>query len=331
MKKIKFLIVTIIGISLCFSSCNVNSDKIPEFNDKDASVAFTIQSYSVEEDYSLKNNGKYFQIPVTLASLNGISSQVKFEIIDVTLDGGTDFERTSKEGINYNLISSNTLNFDAANRKQYIEIEIINIPDDFTRDFEFYIQITNGGSVKIGSDSICTVRILDMDHPLANILGDYNGVGNSYFDGRWEFTPTFEKDEEDVSLVWIRSFFYGQNQPIYGVVNSEMTEIRIPHGQTLTMSAGEPYAVMAGWFVEYDEDGNEIELEDDEIPDGHNLILYIEDDNGQITITMPPIYWLGSYVIPSDAWFEIYIPWPVPGGGQFDHDWSRPMITLIKL
>ena len=327
MKKILLVIGTILGLSLFYTSCNVNSDQVPKFNDKDAFVGFTFISVAVDEDYCTnpkKGNGQYFKIPVTLGSISGVVSSVTIEVNDLT----------AKADENYILKSGNTLNFTADNRTQYIEFEIIDIPGEFTGDFSFSIKITNGGSVNIGSDNKCTVKISDVDHPLAKLLGNYMGEGNSYFDGPYPVNPTIDKDPDDVTKVWIRNFFYGQNVPFYGIVNQDMTELMIPAGQTTTMNGSETYAVMVGWFVFYYDNGNvneDLPDEDYDIPDGYNLIINIEDDEGNIKMSMPPLYEIGSYVIPSDAWYEIFIPWPVPGGGKYDYDMNQPMITFIKL
>ena len=331
MKKILFIIGTILLVSLLFFACNVNDKQVPTFNDKDAYVGFTFLEYTVDEDYCTnpkKGNGGKYRIPVTLASVSGVVSSVTYEVINGTAIADTNFV----------LKSSKTLNFTADNRVQYIEFEIIDIPGEFTGDFQFSIEIKNGGSVKVGSDKVCKVKIADVDHPLSKILGNYTGSAFSYFDREFSFDVTISKDESvdgkapDLSKIWFHNFFYLQNVGIYGTVDAELKEIRIPMGQTTTTSAGNPYAQMVGWFVFYKDDGSVNEdLEDEEydIPDGHNIIIYIEND-GQRLI-MPPIYELGSYVIGSvGGFFEYLLPFPVAGGGIGDFDMNKPMMTLIK-
>jgi len=331
MKKILLIIGTILGLSLLYTSCNVNSDQVPKFNEKDAFVGFTTLIYTVDEDFCTnpqKGNGQNYKIPVTLASVSGLVSSVKIVVKD----------STAIAGVNYILKSGNTLNFTTDARTQYVEFEIIDIPGEFTGDFMFKIEITDGGSVNVGSDNICSVKIADMDHPLSSILGVYIANGCGYWDGDYSWNVTIKKDDPadgkapDLSKVWLYNFIEGgQNVDIYGTVNAELTEIRIPMGQTTVLRSGAQYAAMVGWHVFYYEDGTVNEDLDDEvydIQDGYNMVVYIENDGQKMYL--PPLYEFGSYIPDEDAWYNILLPFPVPGGGKWDYDMNRPMMTLIK-
>ena len=78
-------------------------------------------------------------------------------------------------------------------------------------------------------------------HPLAAILGEYTATGTSFFDGTQAWTVTIAKDPAgDASKVWITNFVAGGSStytPLYGVVNTEKTELKIPVGQQIASSS----------------------------------------------------------------------------------------------
>ena len=320
----------IAGFLIMFTACNIN--KPLEFNEKDAYVGFTVSNFNIDEDFTsnLKKgdgtNKSLFQIPITMASLNGKNSTVTIKTIDG--EGKTG----AKAGENFNL-KTETLNFTSDKLVQYVELEIINLPDSLTGDLTFYVEIIEATNVKIGSDKVCTVKILDMDHPLLAILGGYITTGNCYWYKVFSWETTILKDDNDLSKVWLKNFFPRyQGANIYGIVNSDKTELRIPFGQpTWILANGEPEDFMLGWFVFYDEDGNEIvDLPDDEydIPDGYNMVIYIDinEETGAVTMTIPPLYEFGNGNF-NDGFFNIFIPYTRPDG---EYDSKKPMITLIK-
>jgi hypothetical protein len=226
MKKI-YSILTVALIVLV-SSCD-KLNEMPEFNDGDAFVAFNKTTMSVNED------GSTLSIPVTLASVSGISANVTYTVTD----------GTAKLGENFTLAdASATLSFDATNRTRDIVINIINKPGVYTGDLKFTIQLSGAGAVKPSAEGTCTVTIADIDHPLSAILATYNASADSYFAsrGHFDWSIKIEKDENDVSVVWISNldpYFakYGYVAPnynyFYGVVNDDLTKITIPTGQNM--------------------------------------------------------------------------------------------------
>lgn len=216
MKKI-FNYLNLLTISvLLFASCN---NDMPEFNDKDAFVGLGQSSLSVNED------GGSISIPVTLASVKGLSASVSVE----TLDG------TAKAGVNY-ILDTPVLTFTPDSRTQNIKITIINNPGVFTGDVGFSIKLGTSQEVNIGADNICSVIIADLDHPLSAILGSYEATATSYFNGPTKYVVTFTKDKSDLSKVWIDDFFgvpgwAGSDMLQYGVADLEKGTIIIPFGQ----------------------------------------------------------------------------------------------------
>jgi hypothetical protein len=264
MRNLKYIFALACG-TLMFASCN---NDYPVFNDNDAFAAFETTSESIAENDSV---GELI-IPVTLASKAGIETTVDFAIVD----------STAKNGVNFNVENaSNTLTFTKAEPVQNIKIKVVN-DDIFTGDLAFTIKLTNPKGVKLGKLSSCLVKISDDEHPLAFILGTMNASGNKYVSKAWvatTWTAKIEKDEKDLSKVWIYKLVdeYQSNKfPVYGFVNAEKTEIHIPIGQyTYDFSSqGYGYAVLNGWYGPTGEDA---------IPTGGYITGKIAAD-GTITI-----------------------------------------------
>ena len=225
MRKILSLIT--ISLLVLFASCDMN--QVPEFDDSNVFVAFDNAAMSVKE------SGKVLSVPVTLASINGVSETVEFTL----LDGASDEGGNALAGVNYSLASeSTTLTFTAEARTQYIDINIVDNPGVFTGDLRFSVQLADDGKVKPNAENICNVTIVDNDHPLAFILGSF--TVSDALDGwdaaavaPWELTVI--KDKTDVTIVWIANIAgVGDGAGFYGVVNAEKTEIAMPLGQVST-------------------------------------------------------------------------------------------------
>lgn len=216
MKK-KNSIYTFIAGALLLVACN---NDLPKFDDKDAYVAFTNTSMSVDENVESST----LDIPVLFTSLNGLETKVDFEIVD----------NTARQGINFELVNSNsTLQFTKDAPMQNITIRILD-NDVFGGDVDFMIKLKQTEGTTLGAVQTCNIKIVDNEHPLAEILGTYTGAGESYFGGALSWTLTLEKDEDDVSTVWIGNLVPdGGNLKVYGVVNDDKTEIRIPVDQAL--------------------------------------------------------------------------------------------------
>lgn len=281
MRKIIY-IIALIGVAV-FSACNLND--YPVFDDDDAFVAFESESFSFKEDADT------VQIPVRLTSLSGISTTVSFELFDSTAVNGKDF----------NLVGgSSVLTFNAENPVQYIDINIKEHAGEFTGDLVFGIALKSSGSVNYGSIDTVYVSILDLDHPLSAILGTYNAAGTSYFSGAQVWEVRIEKDPEgDLSKVWIYNFVSGgssSSTPLYGIVNEEKTEIKIPVGQTIAVSSSYPSILFEGY---YGPDGATA------IPTGGSVTC----DVGEGTISVQDEF--GSHVYNTDGtsagWYNIYM------------------------
>lgn len=209
MKKILSLLT--ISLLVLFASCDLN--QMPEFDDSEAFVGFVRPSLSISE------KGGTLRVPVTLASVKGISETVSFTVID----------STAKEGVNFSIVGDKSLTFNADNRTQHIEVAIIDNPGVFTGDLRFTIELAADGKIKPSADNSCLITIQDEDHPLSSILGTYSTVAESAFGGDVPFDFVITKDESDVTVVWIANICgIGTGPGIYGVVNEDKTEIALP-------------------------------------------------------------------------------------------------------
>ncbi|MFP4023162.1 MAG: Calx-beta domain-containing protein [Thiohalospira sp.] len=283
----KFLII---GVFAIIASCD-DLNEAPEFSDSDAFVAFEKTTVSVAED------GETLKIPVTLASVSGISESVTYSIID----------GTAEEGVNFTIEDeSQTLTFDAENRTQHIVVNIIDNPGVYTGDLSFEIQLSDDGVIKPNAQNICEVVIEDLDHPLSKFLGEWKALADSYYFGdEVSWTVTIQKDPEDVTVLWIQNIVYGfpnygftypnYDTRFYGVVNEDKTEVEFPIGQTCAYEYQGEYPItlfgMDADLAIYESGNVKATLS----ADGKVLTfqngIYIADDTGGWDAIYPEMTW----------------------------------------
>ena len=259
---------------LLLASCNIN--ELPEYDDSNAFVAFTSSSLNVGEEEGSK------QVEVLLTSISGIETTVNFEVAPAETAGAV-------EGKHYTIEGSKSLTFKKDAPTQKITLNIID-NDTFDGDVKFTIKLLDPEGVQLGASKTCSVTIEDDEHPLLFILGTLSAKGPSYFNGDTEWEVRIAKDESDLSKVWIYGLVPGgssSSSPVYGIVNDEKTEIRIPVGQEVAVSSSYPHILLNGY---YGEEG------DEKIPTGGYITGEIAED-GTITIKD----WFGSQVFSDDA------------------------------
>lgn len=263
----KILSFLTISLLVFFASCDLN--QIPEFDDSNVFVAFDNSGQTISE------RGKTLLVPVTLASIKGMTETVSFSVTDGTTN---EKDKPAKVGVNYRLVNESTsLTFTPEARTQYIEFEIIDIAGEFTGDLRFTVRLADDGKVKPNAESACIITITDEDHPLSFILGKYKVVANSYFDGDgFEWDMEISKDEDDVSVVWFSNIGTdGLVAGFYGVVDADNTQISLPLGQIHTInktSSGDGniylYGLNAGGSIK----------------DDGKIIFYIQDDGATLVV-----------------------------------------------
>lgn len=225
MKNILFKIMAGAAAISALASCNLND--YPTFNDADAFVAFDKTGIIVDETVGT------ISIPVTIASVDPVKTAVTYEIV----------EGTAKAGENFTLVDeSAVLTFDGTERTKDIVINITDLTGEYTGDLTFTVNLLSGGkTLNLGANSSCSVKIGDLDHPLAAILGAYDATGFSYFDGVQDsWILTMYKDDKDVTVVWIDGIisalagaYPSADYRVYGNVSEDQQTISIPLGQQL--------------------------------------------------------------------------------------------------
>lgn len=293
MKKITTYLSIIAAGALLLASCSLNDT--PEFNDAEAFVAFDKVSISVAEDTTVAS--ALLRVPVRLTSLGGLTSTVTFQFFDGHADRG------ALDGRDYEFAGGNSvLTFSADAPVQYIEIDILSHAGVFTGDRSFGIKLTGSGSVKMGAADSVAITILDLDHPLAFILGNYVATGTSNYNGPSQWATELAKDSADVTKVWISDIAYawGEPVPVYGIVNEEKDAIRIPVGQVPDLYGPTTYDIALVGY--YGPEG------DDRIPDGGFITATIAPD-GTITV-LDYFGGLASYKSNGQiaGWIDLFLP-----------------------
>lgn len=277
--------------AVALASCNNDQ---PEFNDKDAFVSFTDTKASIDE------NKATLEIPVQLSSLKGKEGSVDFEIT-------ADKTAPAVEGTNYTVANATrTLTFTKESNVQNIKLNIIDLAGTFTGDLRLNIKLKNAQGVNLGAESSFDVTIVDLDHPLAFMLGTFRASGESNFNGATTWNVEIKKDDSDVNKVWIYNILpagTSDKYPVYGTVNEDKTELRIPVGQN-TKKTSSQY----GWLYAFG--GIEGGSLTDQVTDYMSCPI-TTDANGNAIISIPYIF--GAYAT-SDAagndglgWFEIML------------------------
>jgi hypothetical protein len=280
MNKI-ILYLTILASVALFGACNLN--ETPEFNDADAFVAFDGTRFSAEETSGV------LKVPVRLTSLGKMSTTVTYEVIDSTAIAGRDYALSG---------GATVLNFDGKDPVQHIEIDILPHEGVFTGDRVFGIALKSAGELNLGGNDTVYVTILDLDHPLSAILGDYTVYGPNYFSGRdASWTVKLEKDDAgDITKVWISNLVIaGTSKKVYGIVSEDMKKIEIPVKQTIATSSSYTSIVLEGF------DGPDIDTAG-LLPDGSKLTMNLTQESPIVyTMDLP----FGSHIVDVDSWYSI--------------------------
>lgn len=282
MKKFNYILGALVAGAMTFTSCDLNNS--PKFNDADAFVAFTKTTISAEE-----TSGSV-EVPVLLTSLAGLEGKAVIEV---------DTASTAVEGVHYIIEGETSVAFTKETPTQKLKVKIVD-NTEFTGDVKLVLNITSVEGVNLGKNTACTITIVDDEHPLGYLLGDYKLQSESNFGGTVEDIVTLYKDENDINTVWIGNMVPGgTSEKIYGIVNEDKTIISIPVDQTIAKSSTYPTILLHGF---YGEDGTAI-------PTGGTIDAEIIEEDGQIYIVIRDFY--GSHVFDANGadlgWFELLL------------------------
>lgn len=217
MKNIFKIFAFAVALSAAFSCSRLN--ETPVFEDSMSFVAFDVTSVIVNE------NAGSVSIPVTIASIDPKAVTVAYTVTD----------DTAKAGVNFNLNDpSAVLAFDGQTRTMNLVIDIVNLAGEYTGDLSFSLALVAPGNLALGANSTCTVKISDLDHPLADILGTYSVKAEDFAQGSVNWTMTISKDPKDVNVVWIDyvcPLAMQGSMAVYANVSEDHKTISIPCGQ----------------------------------------------------------------------------------------------------
>ncbi|UBD71697.1 hypothetical protein NXV86_10455 [Bacteroides sp. BFG-257] len=175
------------GLLLAVTSCDDNEPT--SFTSDMAHVAFSSSTAKVNED------GESIQIPITLAALPGALSVTVN--LTVSSEGSA---LPAVEGEDFT-VDTKTLTFSEPGT-QYVTITPID-NDEFaggTKTFTISIASVSPELLKSVQNSI-SVSIIDDDHPLSAIIGQYVLSCTSNYDGPIEFEVAISASEEDTYIL----------------------------------------------------------------------------------------------------------------------------------
>ena len=226
MKKIAYIILAVAALASC--SRKVEFTRL-QF------VYFASPSVSVYEDTAL------VKIPV-----NAIAD-VDFAVTFETIDGEkTDITTglpvpNGKSGVDYSIVDNDAaiLRFKAGQQSDTIKVKITDFPGTLTGNKDFTIKLlgVSGGEVSLGGFSTCKVTIIDNDHPLKEIFGEYAATDG----GGQSWTVTIAEDPTSYKQVYFDGFvpFFagclatGDRYYVVAPVSDDLSTISIPLGYKL--------------------------------------------------------------------------------------------------
>lgn len=318
MKTRNKLILGISSLAFLFAGCVEN--ELPKFSIDDSFIAFSTSDVSLAE-----NSKKPIAIEILCSSLYGINASVEFEITprEVKIDSTvvkvgdkdsvvvTYTDKGAKEGIHFTYTTSCLANYSTTDstklyftKNQFSDTIFIQAIDNgiFTGDLYFSIKLKNADGANLGAGTTCQVTVSDDEHPLAFMLGAYTGKGESYFNGNGSWDLTITKDPDgDLNKVWFFPFVpdnHSSAKSVYGIVNEDKTELKIPVKQVFVSWSDGAHAYLDGFRDLYNDT--------DVIPEGEFLNATISADG---TITIADCF--GSQVVEADGssggWYNIML------------------------
>ncbi|MGN0201750.1 MAG: Calx-beta domain-containing protein [Candidatus Cryptobacteroides sp.] len=254
------------------AACNPNT--LPEFDDKDAFAAFEKTSYSVDETIGTMS------VPVTIASVSPMSASVTYEV---------DAEKsTAVEGVDYTLVDkTGVISFSGSERTNAITVKVLDHSGVYTGDKVLVINIKSAVGVNVGAENSCTIKILDLDHPLADILGTYTVTCQDYANGALSYEMSLTKDPEDVNLVWCEGIVplavNDSELMVWGTVSADHKTITFTCGQKPGANWGYGDMVLCTWeltsagFEVYVEGSIVFTKQEDGTFTSENSIAFVDD------------------------------------------------------
>lgn len=169
-------------------------------------------------NFSIDETAGKVRIPMSIYNPTGSEVKVTVTCTDGSAKASEDYEVTYP--------ATGVLTFSGNTCNDTLEIAIKAFEGVFTNNKVFTVQIASATEgVGVGNLSTAKVTIKDIDHPLANILGEYtaNDDGDT-----WDVT--FDKNDESVQKINVISLS-NSGETLVGDVSEDQKVITIPFGQ----------------------------------------------------------------------------------------------------
>lgn len=244
----KSYLISIVLVALAGISCNrlVDYTEIPF-------VYFPSPSLSVYEDAGV------VEIPVKAMA------DVAFTLTFETKDGEKKDATTGlmvpngQKGVDYDIVDNDAaiVRFDAGETAKSIKVKITDFTGTLTGNKDFTIKITGSGNeVSKGGYSYCKITIIDNDHPLKDIFGEYAATDA---DGAsWTMTLTDDPDDWyttriDGIVPTFAGSYVGQGLRYYvpATVSEDLSTITVNLGYKLADKYNDHDITIFGYDGEY--------------------------------------------------------------------------------
>ena len=205
----KILTIAFVALLLVPSCKKLN--QTPVFEASESFAAFKTSSAKVDE-----NKGQVV-IPVQIASIDPVQTAVSYKLVDGSAKVNENYKDTNDSAV---------LTFDGTTREQNITIEILDKAGAFTGDLNFSVELIAATGLKLSAENKCTVTIIDLDHPLAAILGEYEVSAYGHWEHELTYKMNLSKDPKDISIVWCDGILpmvagNASFSPVYAVVTKD--------------------------------------------------------------------------------------------------------------
>lgn len=141
--------------------------------------------------YNVQETVGSLKVPVLLYNATGNDVQISLAVDATTAVEGVDFEIVSP--------ANGLLSFSDQTDTLYVELSIKSMVGEFTGAKDFSLQIASATEgVSVGNYNTANVTIIDLDHPLAQFIGDWSGVmGGMYQNPSYSTTFNVSADPND--------------------------------------------------------------------------------------------------------------------------------------
>lgn len=270
-------------------------------------AVYTVESFVAfgKPKYEVQESAGSYKIAVYAYPAGKANTTVSFKVTDGAAKSGTNFSVTPADGV---------LTFEGDTLK-YITVNVVDIDGVYTGNLDFSIEIVSAtNDYTYDNCGKAAVTIVDEDHPLLSLFGEYtaNGVVNvngGYSYASW--TMNISVYEGDVTRIWLdviapffESSYYGSYAPhaeVYADVSNDKKTISIPYPQEVESTAAAAFGVDEH-FVLYKFDGNDTTAPF--LTDPGVIEFKLQEDGSYMT---EDSYGFATESYVGDGWFYYYM------------------------